>query len=341
MSSFLWLLLYLAPLLGLTAAVFGWLGWRWSGSDLKKRVAELEQQLQSLSQAERLAEEERDAAQAEILTASAEAATRLQGRENELARLRKDLKTAQADAGRRKDEVAKLDESRKAQETEITRLLTDLDTAREEIQRLRTAPPIETPVGPDTPEPPPEKPKRKRKTATKAKPVTAIRGASMQETLAAVEERLAAQQSTLGALNQELEDWQRRVATLESQPTADPAGLALAYRRLADSEKRLEETTVEVRHLQGQASALNRLSSEAVALEGVPDDDLTRIKGIKNVISDQLRSHGIRTWRQIALWNDDELRTFSELLAFRNRATREKWKQQARELHESVHGPLT
>ncbi len=336
MSSFLWLLLYLAPLLGLTAAVFGWLGWRWSGSDLKKRVAELEKELQSLSRAE----EERDAAQAEILTATAEAATLLQGRDAELERLRKDLKTARADAERRKDEAAKTDESRRAQETEITRLLTDLDAAREEIQRLRTAPPVETPVGPDTPEPPPEKPKRKRTPAVKAKAVTAIRGASMQETLAAVEERLTAQQSTLGALNQELEDWQRRVATLESQPTADPAGLALAYRSLADSEKRLEETTDEVRHLQGQASVLKRLQSDAAALETVPDDDLTRIKGIKNVISDQLRSHGIRTWRQIALWNDDELRTFSELLAFRNRAKREKWKQQARELHESVHGPL-
>ena len=54
-----------------------------------------------------------------------------------------------------------------------------------------------------------------------------------------------------------------------------------------------------------------------------------------------LTPHGIRTWRQIALWNDDELRIVSELLAFRNRAKREMWKQQARELHESEHGPLT
>ncbi|MEZ5384412.1 MAG: hypothetical protein R3F13_02735 [Prosthecobacter sp.] len=341
MSSFLWLLLYLAPLLGLTAVAFGWLGWRWSGGDLKKRVAELDKQLQSLSRSERLAEEERDAAQAEIVSANAEAASLLKRREEELARLQKDLKAARADAERRREEATKSDQTHKAQESEINRLLTELDAAREEILRLRTAPPVETPVGPDTPEPPPEKPKRKRSPTAKPKPVTAVRGTSMKETLAAVEEKLAAQQSILGALNQELEDWQRRVATLESQPTADPAGLALAYRSLADSEKRLEESTADIRNLESQAAVLHQISRDAAALEAVPDDDLTRIKGIKNVISDQLRSHGIRTWRQIALWNDDELRIVSELLAFRNRAKREKWKQQARELHESEHGPLT
>jgi predicted flap endonuclease-1-like 5' DNA nuclease len=341
MSSFFWLLLYLAPLLGLTAVIFGWLGWRWSGSDLKKRIAELEKGLLSLSAAEQLAEQERDAAQAEVLSASQEAANLLRKRNEELARVQGELESAHSEARRRRDETAKTQESLRTQEAEINRLLADLDAAREEIQRLRTAPPIETPVGPDAPEPPPEKPKRKRTSATKTKPVTAHRGAAIQDTLATLEERLSSQQSTLEVLSQELEDWQRRVATLEAQPTADPAGLALAYRSLADSEKRLQEASADKERMQSQVSVLKKVSEAATALEPVPDDDLTRIKGIKNVISDQLRSHGIRTWRQIALWNDDELRTFSELLAFRNRATREKWKQQARELHESVHGPLT
>ena len=341
MSSFFWLLLYLAPLLGLTAVLFGWLGWRWSGSDLKKRIAELEKGLLSLSAAEQLAEQERDAAQAEVLSASQEAANLLRKRNDELARVQGELESAHSEARRRRDETTKAQEALQAQEAEINRLLAELDAAREEIQRLRTAPPIETPVGPDAPEPPPEKPKRKRTSATKTKPVTAHRGAAIQDTLTSLEERLSAQQSTLEVLSQELEDWQRRVATLEAQPTADPAGLALAYRSLADSEKRLQEASVDKERMQGQVSVLKKVSEAAAALEPVPDDDLTRIKGIKNVISDQLRSHGIRTWRQIALWNDDELRTFSELLAFRNRATREKWKQQARELHESVHGPLT
>lgn len=341
MSSFLWLLLYLAPLLGLTAVIFAWLGWRWSGSDLKKRIAELEEGLLSLTEAEQLAGQERDAAQAEVLSANKEAASLLKKRNDELARVQGELKAARADAQRRQDETAKVQESLRSQEAEINRLLAELDAAREEIQRLRTAPPIETPVGSDDPEPPPDRPKRRRTSVAKAKPVTAHRGASLGETLATLEGRLASQQSALEGLRRELEDWQRRVATLESQPTADPAGLALAYRNLADSEKRLQADSADTERMQTQVSVLKKVSEAAAALQPVPDDDLTRIKGIKNVISDQLRSLGIRTWRQIALWNDDELRTFSELLAFRNRATREKWKQQARELHESVHGPLT
>ena len=37
---------------------------------------------------------------------------------------------------------------------------------------------------------------------------------------------------------------------------------------------------------------------------------------------------------------EEELRGFSELLAFKNRAVREKWREQARALHEAAHGPL-
>ena len=62
----------------------------------------------------------------------------------------------------------------------------------------------------------------------------------------------------------------------------------------------------------------------------IPDDDLTKIKGIKGVLSDQLHALGIRTWKQIAEWNDDDLRAFSELLAFKNRAARDHWQEQAK-----------
>ena len=117
--------------------------------------------------------------------------------------------------------------------------------------------------------------------------------------------------------------------------------MALAHRSLADSEKRLATATSEVERLQNQARVLLRVEATTAALADVPDDDLTQIKGIKTIISDQLHAHGIRTWRQIAQWDEDELRTFSELLAFKNRATREQWQQQARTLHEATHGPLT
>jgi predicted flap endonuclease-1-like 5' DNA nuclease len=110
---------------------------------------------------------------------------------------------------------------------------------------------------------------------------------------------------------------------------------------LADSETRLQSTAQEIERLKNQARVLQRVTENAAALAGTPDDDLTRIKGIKNVISEKLRAHGIRTWRQIAQWNDEELSAFSEILAFKNRATREQWKEQARALHEAAHGPLS
>ena len=59
MSSLLWLLLYLAPLLGLTAALFAWFGWQWRGSDMQKRIDELAAQIETAQAALRQAETDR------------------------------------------------------------------------------------------------------------------------------------------------------------------------------------------------------------------------------------------------------------------------------------------
>jgi large subunit ribosomal protein L21 len=61
-------------------------------------------------------------------------------------------------------------------------------------------------------------------------------------------------------------------------------------------------------------------------------DDLTRIKGIKAVLQDQLHAFGIRTFKQIAAWTDDDVEAFSELLSFKDRAKRDQWVKQAQEL---------
>ncbi len=100
------------------------------------------------------------------------------------------------------------------------------------------------------------------------------------------------------------------------------------------------EKEKEIQRLENQTRVLLRVEKAAPELAEVPDDDLTQIKGIKGVISEQLRAHGIRTWKQIALWDESEQRAFSELLAFKNRASREQWQEQARALHEAAHGLL-
>lgn len=67
-------------------------------------------------------------------------------------------------------------------------------------------------------------------------------------------------------------------------------------------------------------------------------DDLTKIKGIATVINRKLNEHGIISYRQIALWRDDEVNEFSGLLGVKNRITRDQWREQARELHAAKHG---
>lgn len=350
MSSLLWLLLYLAPLLGITAALFAWLGWQWRGSDMQKRIDELAAQIDTAQAALRQAETDR----ATALAASAPPAPQDPAIAAELQTLRGELKSAQNEARLRQDQASKANEAAQALETEMARLLADLEhlraahtAAQAELENLRSPAPVamETAEAPAPAPAPaavetaeaPAKPKRKRTTTAKPKAATS----TLREKITALESLLSTHQTGLATLTQERDDWQRRISKLEGQTPADPAGLGLARRSLADSDKRLATATTEIERLRIQTQVLRRVEEGESALLTVPDDDLTQIKGIKKIISEQLRAHGIRTWRQIAQWNEDEQRAFSELLAFKNRATREQWQQQARALHEAAHGPLS
>jgi predicted flap endonuclease-1-like 5' DNA nuclease len=285
MSSFFWLLLYLAPLLGLTAVIFAWLGWKWRGTDLSKIIQELQTRLDDINAARSAGEVAHDTLRRQILAA-----------EDGLRTSRDELHAAQEANRLSLHEFIQVQESSRALQTEHAKTLQELETLRTERDHVSAAL-----AAAQTESAPAEKPKRKRP-STASPPKTADiapRSAGLQGTLAA------------------------------HAPS------------LADSETRLQSTAQEIERLKNQAHVLQRVTENAAALAGTPDDDLTRIKGIKNVISEKLRAHGIRTWRQIAQWNDEELSAFSEILAFKNRATREQWKEQARALHEAAHGPLS
>jgi predicted flap endonuclease-1-like 5' DNA nuclease len=390
MSSFLWLLFYLAPLLGLTAALFAWFGWQWRGSDMQQRSDALTAQIETAQAALRKAAVDAEAAAAvELRHAAAAPALPDPAAAAELQALREELKTAQVETRLRQDEAAKANEAAQALEAEVARLIADNEGLRDELQptqaetrlrqeeaakaneaaqaleaelakvtaemeelraahfaaqaeldHLRSAPPVAPPPAAEEVATAPDKPKRKRSTSAKPKAAATAPTATLREKISALESQLSAHQTGLATLTQERDDWQRRIRKLEAQTLADPAGMALAHRSLADSEKRLATATAEIERLQNQAHALQRVEATTAALADVPDDDLTQIKGIKAITSDQLRAHGIRTWRQIALWDENEKRAFSELLAFKNRAKREQWRQQARALHEAAHGPL-
>lgn len=64
-------------------------------------------------------------------------------------------------------------------------------------------------------------------------------------------------------------------------------------------------------------------------------DDLKQISGIANVLEQRLNGLGIYTFQQIMNWDENEVAEFSALLAFGNRISRDRWVEQARELHPS------
>jgi predicted flap endonuclease-1-like 5' DNA nuclease len=124
-----------------------------------------------------------------------------------------------------------------------------------------------------------------------------------------------------------------RIAAEREQLTAelsahDPHALdriGLTRIRIAETEKRLNAAIADRDRAQRQAHAI------AQADEGA-SDDLTRIKGIKSTLMKKLHGHGIHTFRQIAEWTDDDAAAIGALLAFKNRISKDRWREQAREL---------
>ncbi|MFN7563948.1 MAG: hypothetical protein ACK5TH_19415, partial [Prosthecobacter sp.] len=273
--------------------------------------------------------EELQKAQASLAAANAEKAALQQKFSASTAEAQK----AQNDLQATHSEVSALEHKLAQTTTELQKVQSDVSALQQKLAEVppsAPAPVVQPVVEAPAPAPAPKVEKAAPKPrATKKKP-SATTAHNAQEKLAQIETALAPQLAVLAALTQERDDWQRRVTTLESKTPPDLAGLGLSRRSLASSAERLSEAQAAVESLQNQQRALHKTLQQATALTSVPADDLTKIKGIKGVLSEQLHALGIRTWRQIAEWNDDDLRAFSELLAFKNRATRDHWQEQAK-----------
>ena len=362
MEGFLWLVTQMVPLLTAAALVFFWLGWRWRAQDARRQEAVLNSRIDAETSAARTAQEERDAArtkdhlhiatEGKLESDLQEANDHRKNLERELIRVHEDLKVAKRDAAQREEDATAAKEQLAPAQAEAEKLAAELAKVRREQERLekeaaelRSRPAvIPAPVAEsasdapaavvDAPAPA-EKPKRVRKTPAEPKPkkVKAPRIAKgivdAQSALARVEGDLTAKQTLLNAVRQERDDWQRRVATLREKGK-DPAGLGLAQKSLARAEADVSAASTSVTHLQHQQTALRHSLEQAATL--TQEDDLTRIKGIKAVLRDQLHAFGIRSFQQIAAWSDDDVEAFSELLAFKDRAKRDEWVRQAKEM---------
>jgi|JI6StandDraft_1071083.scaffolds.fasta_scaffold03680_2 predicted flap endonuclease-1-like 5' DNA nuclease len=355
MEGFLWLITQMTLLLTAAAGVFFWLGWRWRSQDARRQEQALNTRIDAEAAAARTAQEDRDAArsndhlhqatetklEADLL----EANDHRRNLERELIRVHDDLKVAKRDADQRSEDLAEAKAALAPAQSEISKLSADLDQLRrdkarleKEVAELQARPPV-VPAQPDVPvaEAPvvPEKPKRVRKTPAepKVKAVKEVKAAKpfadAQSTLTRLETDLAAKQTLLTAVRQERDDWQRRVATLREKGK-DPAGLGLAQKSLARAESDVSAAATAVAHLEHQQTSLRRSLEQSAKI--TQDDDLTKIKGIKAVLREHLHAFGIRTFQQIAEWTEDDVEAFSELLSFKDRAKRDEWVKQAREL---------
>ena len=362
MEGFILLLLQMALLLLAAAVVFFLLGWRWRSQDAKRDEQKWQQRCDAEAAAVKAGNDQCAEAQQKLQDQESthlrlqaevqEAADHRRNLERELIRVHEDLKSARQNGELDREEAKKARDDLKTAQEHITQLTENLEKALHQItqqqadiaklQTQTTELSLKSPATtPASAEPVAEvaKPKRIRKTATEKTPADSPAPVKkpkaekverdVHSTLAKLESDLLAKQTFLNALRQELDDWQRRVSALRLKGN-DPAGLGLATKSLNRAEAQVTAAAAEVEHLQHQHTALTTSLQQATSL--THEDDLTRIKGIKSVLRDQLHVFGIRTFRQIAEWTDQDVEAFSELLAFKDRAKRDEWVKQAREL---------
>lgn len=323
----------MALLLTAAAIVFFWLGWRWGGHSqpvVEKSAAPAAEAPAASTAAEAATDKESPASPASPQPGAD--ATRLQAQleeaehhrrnlEKELIRVHEELKSARHDAAQHKQDA-------QAAKDEAARLSTEAAGLRREIARLEKelASKPEPAGEPAAPAKTPRPRKSPASAKTKTAAVATLDAATAQQRIAT---GLQAKRQLLSVLEQERDDWQRRVATLR-ESGKDPAGLNLARKSLERVEQQVADARRSEQHLQHQERALKRSLETAATLSH--EDDLTRIKGIKSILRDQLHALGVKTFQQIASWSEEDTQAFSELLGFKDRAKRDAWVRQASEL---------
>ncbi len=147
-----------------------------------------------------------------------------------------------------------------------------------------------------------------------------------RQLLARMESELDEKEQLLTSLRRDLEQRQQSFDDLlREEPDAAEKHKA-SRKRLSEAEHRLTIALEERDRSRRHVRAVGR------------PDNLMLIKGVKTVLNSQLHAYGIFTYRQIAAWDSEDMQAFSELLSFKQRISRDKWQEQARQLHEARHG---
>jgi predicted flap endonuclease-1-like 5' DNA nuclease len=145
-------------------------------------------------------------------------------------------------------------------------------------------------------------------------------------------DKIARMRADMGELRETLATRDRRIHDLELQ-LQDSTDQARQLQTKLDSWKqRIMPLT---RKIKQQKELLQRLCRNKVAEQQIeaPGDDLKVIHGIGPALERRLQQHGIRHYRQLADMNKEELASIAQKLAIApNRAERDDWIQQARDL---------
>lgn len=310
-------------LLTAAAVVFFVLGWRWRGCNIgpvtqvSRPIVQASEPHLPLETGEVLA----TAPDARLQADLQEANDHRRNLERELIRVHEELKAARRDAGQNH-------EDKLLAKAEAKQLAARNEELEKEVARLQATSAAEEPAAVPAAVVKPARPSKKSR-STPAKASASKQVADATSTLARLDNDIQARQTLLSALRQEQEDWRRKVASLREKG-GDAAGLGLARKSLERVEEQVGEAAANLQQLQHQQQALSHGLKQAGELDH--EDDLTCIKGIKSVLRDQLHAFGIRSFRQIAEWSEADVEAFSQLLSFKDRARRDQWVRQAREL---------
>jgi len=144
--------------------------------------------------------------------------------------------------------------------------------------------------------------------------------------------KIARMRADMGELRETLATRDRRVHDLELQLQDSTAQARQLQIKLNSWKQRVMPLT---RKLKQQKELLQRLCRNKVAAQPIeaPGDDLKVIHGIGPALERRLQQHGIRNYQQLADLNKEELASIAQKLAIApNRAERDNWIQQARDL---------
>jgi predicted flap endonuclease-1-like 5' DNA nuclease len=107
---------------------------------------------------------------------------------------------------------------------------------------------------------------------------------------------------------------------------------------LNDRRRVVEASLAEIARLREQAGRADQRPNVILG-NGHYRDDLKRISGIGPTLEKLLNDHGVTSFRQIALWTEEEIETIAaQLGAFQTRIRRDHWVAQARREHEATYG---